>query len=133
MPLHAMIGKGAALTHRRLSLMVVEDEALIALELETLLRELGHRVATSAGTVGDALAAIKAPTVHIDAALLDANLGGESAAVVAEALDARSVPFVVTSGYEIDDLRRNGFRAPCVRKPYSRAGIETALNAVIGD
>jgi CheY-like chemotaxis protein len=78
--------------------LVVEDEFLIALDLELLLRRHGWRVLGPAATVAAALRLL-AGTIP-DVALLDVNLGGELVTPVAEELRARGVPFVLASAYD---------------------------------
>ena len=78
--------------------LVVEDEFLIALDLELLLRRHGWRVLGPAATVAAALRLLVGATP--DVALLDVNLGGELVTPVAEELRARGVPFVLASAYD---------------------------------
>jgi DNA-binding response OmpR family regulator len=112
---------------RELRLLVVEDETLIAMELEDILHDLGHRVLEICGTVPQAVAFLDANADGLDGAILDANLGGTSAEPVAKALRERRVPFVVASGYSADELRRLGIEAPRIRKPYRKQEIEAAV------
>lgn len=109
-----------------LRLLVVEDESLIAMEFECLLEDLGHL--GIAGTPDGALRLLSELSGQIDAVVLDANLGGRSAAPVAHALRARSVPFVIASGYEPAELRHLGFEEAGVGKPYSREAMRQALD-----
>lgn len=117
------------MTRRNLTLLVVEDEALIAMDLEDMLEDLGHRVIEVAGSPAHALALLERCIHDLDAVLLDANLGGESALPVARRLHDGNVPFVITSGYEEHELLREGFDAPLVSKPYRSAEIDQALQA----
>lgn len=78
-------------------ILVVEDEMLVAMEIESLLETHGCIVIGPAPTVRQACDLLSAG--DLDAALLDLNLGGEPATPVARELRARSVPFVVVSGY----------------------------------
>jgi DNA-binding response OmpR family regulator len=97
-------------------ILVVEDETLIALDLESLLTSNGCVVIGPVNTVDAALTAVDhAP---LDAALLDLNLGGRPATPVAESLNARGVPYVVVTAYgrsagQLPALRN----APRVDKP----------------
>ena len=77
--------------------LVVEDELLIAMDLELLLQQHGWRVLGPATTVAEALRLLSGQTP--DVALLDLNLHGELATPVAEQLQAQGVPFVVVSAY----------------------------------
>ena len=114
-----------------LKLIVIEDEALIALELEWMLQDLGHRVLAVGATVDQALALLEMHAGEADVVLLDANLRGASAVPVAEALKERGVPFILASGYEREELERFGFReGRVVGKPYSAEDLATALSAL---
>ncbi len=77
--------------------LIVEDEPLIALELETILQEAGLRVMGPAATLRIAFQLLdhRRP----DAAVLDINLRGELVTPVAKLLQAMQVPFVVSSAY----------------------------------
>ncbi|WP_091966696.1 response regulator [Bradyrhizobium shewense] len=83
--------------------MVVEDEYLIALELDTQLRAAGYRVIRPVPDVDGALKLLRAD--RPDAAILDVNLAGEWVTPVAQALRAMSVPFILASGYVAADLQ----------------------------
>ena len=77
--------------------LVVEDETLIAVEIEETLRELGCVVV---GAVGKLDAALRlAAEEALDAAILDVAIRGGHVFPVAERLLARGVPFVLASGY----------------------------------
>ena len=110
-----------------LRLLIVEDEALIAMELEDLLQELGHRVVGVCGSVARALACVDEHGQEMDGVVLDANLGGSTALPVAERLRERGIPFLVASGYEGEQLHRLGFDALSIRKPYRKEEISRAL------
>jgi DNA-binding response OmpR family regulator len=96
--------------------LVVEDEALLAMELDGVLRQQGCTVLGPAATVDRAVALIGAG--RPEAALLDLNLDGRSALPVAAALNARGVPFLVVSGYgEAQSRAPELSRAPRLAKP----------------
>ena len=111
----------------RLRILVVEDEALVALDLEDLLTDLSHDVVATAASVDQALAFVRNADTMPDAAIVDANLGGKSARPVVDALDAQGVRVVVASGYGATELARLGFESPSINKPYSSRDIEAAL------
>jgi len=75
-----------------LAILVVDDEALIAMLLEDMLLDLGCRVVGPASTVMKSMALIEAEGERIDGAFLDINLRGELVYPVADALAARNVP-----------------------------------------
>ena len=95
--------------------LIVEDALLLALELEAGLTEAGAIVVGSAGDLTEAMGMVG---LTIDAAVLDANLNGESVRPVAEALAARGVPFVFATG-----LRRR----PGDARAFRRAGDPKTL------
>jgi CheY-like chemotaxis protein len=116
-----------------LRLLVVEDEALIAMMLEDILVDLGHEVVEVASSIHAALAALETTHAPLDAAILDANLGGASAAPVADALRAHGVPFILASGYEGSELKTLGFEGTSLRKPYRPEDVSRALECLFGD
>jgi CheY-like chemotaxis protein len=116
------------MTTRR-SVLVIEDESLIAMMLEDFLDTLGHDVAGSAETVGEAVARIAQGGV--DLAILDVHLrGGEACWPVADALADRGIPFVLATGGHTEDPPARHAAAPVLPKPFTLAGVESALNAL---
>ena len=110
--------------------LVVEDEVLIAMDLERLLRRSGYRVLGPASTVAEALRMLEGATP--DAALLDVNLRGEMVTPVAEALRARGVPFVLASAYDRGQLTAEVLAgAPNVGKPVNARRLLAALARVL--
>ena len=112
--------------------LVVEDEFLIAMDLELLLEGHGWRVLGPAATVAEALRLLgdgETPAV----ALLDVNLGGEMVTPVAGALRALGVPFVLASAHDRPELAAAGLAgAPNVGKPASDHRLLAALARVVG-
>jgi CheY-like chemotaxis protein len=91
-------------------IMIVEDEALVALMVEDLLTDFGCRISGSFGAVDDALAYLHdaaTPPPALDGAVLDVNIGGTMVFPVAERLRAAGIPFVFATGYGA--LPREGF------------------------
>jgi two-component system, response regulator PdtaR len=83
-------------------ILVVEDEYLIALEVDEALSAAGYRVIGPAPDVSTALELLK--RARPDAAILDVNLAGQWVTPVAEVLQSMSVPFILASGYVAADL-----------------------------
>ncbi|HWA69515.1 MAG TPA: response regulator [Rhizomicrobium sp.] len=77
-------------------ILVVEDEMLILMMIESMLTDLGCDSVTAAATVDKALALIE--TQVFDAAMLDVNLKGDNSRPVADALAARGIPFFFSTG-----------------------------------
>jgi PAS domain S-box-containing protein len=90
-------GNGAGEVGPRKRVLLVEDESLIAMMMDQMLRELAVDVVGPFGSVREAVAAIEREP--IDAGILDINLGGEMAYPIARLLQARNVPFVFMTGY----------------------------------
>jgi CheY-like chemotaxis protein len=98
-------------------LLVVEDEFVIALDLQNLLEAAGHEVVGLAANVPDALALIE--TTTIDGAILDINLRGERVTEVADLLARKEIPFLFVSGYGSAGRPPGHDRVPVLAKPYS--------------
>ncbi|ATQ40950.1 HWE histidine kinase domain-containing protein [Caulobacter mirabilis] len=111
-----------------LKVLIVEDAVLLALELEAGLQEAGAEVVAMASELEEALQLLDRP---IDAAVLDANLNGESVRPLAEILRDRGTPFVFATGYG-ERGAPEGFDAPVVRKPYNVRQIVQALARATG-
>jgi CheY-like chemotaxis protein len=99
-----------------LKVLVLEDNALVAMHLEEMLGEAGCEVVATIDTVGRALEFIR--NHPVDAAVLDVNLKGEKVFGVAEELMARNVPFVFSSGYGERFLPPQFDAAPHLSKPF---------------
>lgn len=96
-------------------LLVVEDELLVALDVESILSEAGLDVVGPASSAAEALKLIA--DTPPDAALLDANLSGEPIDAVAQALGERRIPFAYVTGYGRESLPP-AHPAPIVPKPF---------------
>ena len=113
------------------SILIVEDEPLIAMMLEDFLDVLGKRLAGTADSVADALVLIEAG--GIDAAILDVNLrGGEKSWPIADALAAKGVPFVLATGGSTDGLADAHRDRPTLPKPFTMDAVAKALDALAG-
>ena len=115
-----------------LRVLVVDDEYLVAMHIETNLEDLGCIVVGPVATVEAALAAVKAG--GIDGAMLDANLNGKTSSPIATELRARNIPFVVVTGYGNLDLISEALNAaPRLSKPFSAAQFEAAIVSAFVD
>lgn len=101
-----------------LSVFLAEDEVLIALDAEEMLRELGAADVTVANTYDDAQRIIGEK--KFDFALLDVSLNGRKSFPLAEALFSLNTPVVFGTGYDrVSHDFGNGRTAGCVSKPYT--------------
>jgi DNA-binding LytR/AlgR family response regulator len=108
-----------------LRVLVVEDEFLVALDLEQMLRDAGCEVQ---GPIGDLASALRAAEDgRFDLALLDVNIGGQPVTAVADALAVRAVPIVFCTGYQAASLPADYPEAATLRKPYQAVDVIAAL------
>lgn len=117
----------SALAGRRI--LVVEDEMMVAMVLETMLDDAACRIVGPFGRLAQALASAQRDS--IDAALLDVNLHGEQVFPVADALAQRNIPFVFVTGYGAGGLPPRFKNRPALTKPYRVAAVLTALTAIL--
>lgn len=104
-----------------LRLMVVEDEFLVAMELERTLEELGATIGAIVGTVDQAR---KVVPERFDGVLLDVQLGSEFTHDFARDLLAADVPFIFTTGFDAGTLPPGLRTCPRLSKPFSPAQLE---------
>jgi len=105
--------------------LVVEDEIMVSWLLEDMLANLGCVVIGPAVRVDQALAIIESEP--LDAAVVDLNLNGQISYPVADALAARGVPFVFSSGYSQDRLLEKYRTFPALQKPFHRSELAEVL------
>ena len=110
-------------------ILVVEDEALIAVMVEDMLAELGSEVVGPAATIEQAL--VLARSGALDGAVLDVNVRGERIDPVADALAARGVPMLFATGYGEVRLA-SGATATVIDKPYTQEKLARGLAAAMG-
>lgn len=109
------------------SILIVEDEPLIAMMLEDFLDSLGHQVVGTADSVQDALARIDKG--GFDVAIVDVHLkGGERGWPIADRLMTAGVPFILATGGGIDQTPSAHSSVPVLSKPYTIDAIEPALD-----
>ena len=109
--------------------LLVEDEMLVVWLLEDMLADLGCTVVGPASNINQALAMIDAEA--IDVAVLDVNLNGQMSYPVADALAARGVPFVFSTGYDKDTLL-DGYRSfPVLQKPFHRSELSHTFSKLL--
>jgi DNA-binding response OmpR family regulator len=112
-------------------ILIVEDSPVVAPFTADLLAELGFAVVGPAPNMASAREMID--NEEFDAALMDIHIRGERVFPLCELLQARGVPFVLTSGYADWQMPEKWADAPRIQKPYTLEQIGRALNAVLGD
>ena len=118
-----------ALNGRRV--LVVKDESLVAMLLETILEDMGCTPIGPASNVDEGLAMAR-DSARIDAALLDVNVAGRQVFPVAQALKDRGVPFVFSTGYGEGGLPDEWRGNPTIQKPFTEAAVRDALMKAMG-
>ncbi len=104
--------------------LIVEDEMLIAAQLEEALIDLGC-LPHAALRLSDALQLVE--DHRFDAAFLDLNVDGELSVAVADILTQRRTPFVFMSGYTSMDLQAIYGEVPMLAKPFTDGQIARTL------
>jgi DNA-binding response OmpR family regulator len=110
------------------TILVVEDEMLIALDIEATLADLGHAVKT-ADTVQSATRIVDAG--HVDLAILDWHLKDGASDPVIKMLRERGVPFVICSGSSFDPLAEVFAGAPFLPKPYRHTDLLDTVQSLL--
>ena len=108
--------------------LVIEDEALVAMLIEDLLADMGAKAVGPAADLGSALD--MALNESFDFALVDVNLSGEASFPVADVLIERGLPFAFLTGYGVAGVRED-LRDHCVlNKPIDPTQLERALMGI---
>ena len=110
-------------------ILLVEDELLIAMTVEVVLRDEGCAIVGPIARVEPALKAAREET--LDAAILDVNLAGDRIDPIAQALAERKIPFVFTTGYDRSMLPAKHANRPTLAKPFLPAQLIDRLLALL--
>lgn len=110
--------------------LLVEDEPLIAHEVEHHLRKAGARVIT-AGYLDAALYMTEHP--DLSGAVVDLRLGKHNAIPICRRLAHRNIPFIVYTGYSANSVRREWPTTLIIQKPASSEQIANSLSRLISD
>lgn len=108
-------------------IFLVEDEALVAMMIESMVEELGGTVVGTTSAVSDALNFVAERHAEIDVALLDLNLNGKRSYDVAAAASGHGIPVVFATGYADDNIVEDWRTRPVLTKPFQLAELEGAL------
>jgi DNA-binding response OmpR family regulator len=109
----------------RSRVLLVEDEAMIAMLIEEMLADFDCDVAATAGQLDEAVALAR--TERFDLAFVDVNLGGVAAYPVAQALQARGIPFAFVTGYGTAATDAAHADAPILQKPFRCQELEAVI------
>jgi CheY-like chemotaxis protein len=111
------------------NVLVVEDEAIIALDLQGILTCAGYRVIGPVASIAEALPVLI--DRRLDAAILDINLGSHTVYPVADKLAGAQVPFVFVTGQALSTIPDGHRHRPLLRKPYHPLQLLQSLRQVI--
>jgi CheY-like chemotaxis protein len=113
---------------RTRNILVLEDEAFIAMMLQEELEALGIHVIGPVSNIKSAT--LLAETSDLDGALLDLNINGANAMIVADKLQARDIPFIFVTGYDLPaGLKYRDARV--LHKPFTEIQLHMALIALL--
>lgn len=111
-------------------ILIVEDEAIVALFIEDLLEELGHKAAGTASRLDEAMEWAKQG--GFDLAILDVHLHGQDVFPFADLLVEKKTPFIFATGYGEGGIPERFRAAPTLQKPFrpdELADVITKLTA----
>ncbi len=109
-------------------ILLVDDEPLISAITEEWLIDLGHTVV---GPALDLASAMRLAESGVDAAVIDVTLGRENGYPLAEALDARGVPFVFATGYGKAGLEPAWRDRETLAKPFEFEAFRAAIEGMV--
>ncbi len=110
-------------------ILIVEDEPLVALDIETALQGRGYEIAAVATSVKEAFEALTDSA--IDLVLLDGNLRGHPVDDVADALRYRDIPFLFVSGYGRESLPVDFVDIPILQKPFDHEQLVRCVHSLM--
>jgi CheY-like chemotaxis protein len=105
------------LSNQPLRVLIVEDESLLSMMIEDILRDLGWEVPANVSSVSAALLALQRG--EFDLALLDVNIAGEDVFPVVDVLSERNVPVVFITGYGARGIREDLRHHLILEKPFT--------------
>lgn len=112
---------------RGCTILVIEDEYVLATYIGDILRKEGACLVGPFNNVSEALELLGA-SPSLTAAVLDINLGDETAFPIADRLHELGVPFVFTSGHDASLIPASHRDRPLLLKPVSAAAVTAALS-----
>ena len=110
--------------------LIVEDEALIAALIETILSEAGYSIVGPVATLEGALETIERQ--RLDAALLDIGINGHDVYAVADVLMKRRIPFIFVSGFTRKQMPAAYQHCAYIAKPFTPDAMLALLEEVVG-
>ena len=115
----------------RCRVLIVEDEAVIAMLVEDMVSDFGSEVVGPVCKFAEALRFAR--DAELDAAILDINVGGAVIFPVADVLQERGIPLIFATGYGARAIPQRFCDSPTLPKPFSYESLATALRTVLAD
>ncbi|KFB08882.1 response regulator [Nitratireductor basaltis] len=126
---HLVLAKDSVLNNPPLSgmrVLIVEEEAIVAMDIEELCKECGAEAVTIVTNRSHLTEDLLQPRPHV--AILDTKMNGNSTHEFASLLHAASVPFVFASGYTADQAYFQEFPdSPVLEKPFANEHLLEVL------
>lgn len=113
----------------RKRILIIEDEAMVAMLLEDMVADLGHQTSAIASSLWEAQSIIESGPAP-DVAILDVNLSGTLSYPVADLLSERGIPFVFSTGYGRQERMRR-YASPVLQKPFSLNDLRRTLDGLL--
>jgi len=114
-----------------LRMLIVEDEAMVAMLVEDMLSDLGCEVVDIVASVEQGLLLLATTGNGIEAAILDVNLGGEKVFPIADALVKLGIPFVFATGYGRAGIEPRFSDRLVLAKPFGQAAVAALLTEAV--
>jgi len=113
-------------------LLLVDDEAIVGMEMESHLRSLGYSVIGPLLRLQEAMDAVNSHQ-DIDGAILDINVRGGLIYPVAEILVKKGIPFILVTGYSLNTIREEFRKYPMLHKPFNMVKLTAIINVTFGE
>jgi len=113
--------------------LVLDDEFLIALDIQQILELAGAKHVASVATASEAIALVRREA-KFDLAVLDVKLGGseDNSLGVASELARTGTPFIFLTGMRVDNVHAREFpQAPVIEKPYDAVALLDAVQRAL--
>ena len=109
--------------------LIVEDEAMIAMLIELILQDADCDVVGPVASVRGALRLIERQ--GLDAAVVDFRLGDDDSCEIMDELDERGVPFLIMTGQEMADLPPKLRHLNIMNKPFQPEALVRAVEKIL--
>ena len=111
------------------SVLVIEDQAIVACDLQRFLDGTGYRVVGPVGSPDEALSKIASD--KLDGAVVDVKLAGDASRQISEALKAAKVPHIFVNGWALGPIPEQCRDQPLLNNPYDYRSLLDALNGAM--